>query len=134
MDYAAAVSRNMVKPGAFNTFTQRSHTFIDKLQRPRSIRFTFSRGDIVNAAKFYSALAMQAKASPISMARDSYGNLIVSFRDERTREWVLQLPYLELQNGKQFVIHDSSNVIVNVQVFNVPYELADEAVTRKLQR
>ncbi len=53
MDFADAVSRNMKKRGSANMFTPQSHTFIDKLQRPRSIQTNFSRRDMVNAAELY---------------------------------------------------------------------------------
>ena len=71
---------------------------------------------------------------PISIARDTYGNMILTFRDLNSRQRLLSLPCLELVNGEKYELHDPTNPIVHVKVLQVPFEIADEAITRKLKR
>ncbi len=136
MNFAGAVAKNVVTMNGakYGPGMIRGHTLIDKLQRPRSVRINLARGDQVNPREFYDAVLQQAKARPISIARDTYGNMILTFRDLSSRQRLLSLPCLELANGEKYELHDPTNPIVHVQVLQVPFEIADEAITRKIER
>lgn len=136
MSYSEVTAKNVVKMNGaiYGPMVLRGHTLIDKLERPRSVRINLSREEQVDPQDFYTAIIQQAKARPISIARSSYGNMVITFRDVSSRKRLLSLPCLELSNGQKYELHDPTNPIVHVQVLQVPFEFADDAISRKLAR
>ncbi len=105
-----------------------------RLQRPQSVRINVPLGVQVNPEEVYTAITSQAKVKPVSIARSSYGDLIVSLKSSISREKLLGLHSLELPSGAKYEILDPVNPITNVTVLDVPFEISDKAIYRKLER
>ncbi len=68
------------------------------------------------------------------IVRSLYGDLIISLKSSTSRDKLLGLHCLELPSGAKYEILDPVNPISNVTFQDVRYEIADEAIARKLRR
>ena len=106
---------------------------ISKLPRPKSVRISIPPGEQLDPRAFYAAISRACKAKPIAICKNNYNDVIVTFKTVEESQRLLKLPSISLEeNGTKFGIFDPVTPIVYVQVNNIPYELSDHAVARKL--
>ncbi len=133
--YSQVTQRSTVSQGNQSSLANLGGPFgtISKLPRPRSVRISIPPGEELDIRSFYAAVLKAAQAKPISICRSSLNDVILTFGTAEESTRLLQLSsFLNEENGKEYEVNDPVSPIVNVQVLNIPYELSDQAIIRKL--
>ncbi len=139
MNFAGAVTKNsapvQLHGAVYNSefFKRPGFLSISKLERPQTVRINTPKTFLPDVTEIYDAISNHIKAGPVSIARNQYGDIVVTLPSKKRKDALLAIGYVELQ-GEKFEVLDPVDPITNVVVLGVPYELSDKAVTEKLRR
>ncbi len=97
------------------------------------MRLNVPIGSVVDLRDVYHALSTGCKIARLSISKNNLGDIIVSFRSSFDVKNLVQFPTLRLpESGKVLSIFDPAKPVIFFNIYNLPYEMSDEAVRKKL--
>ncbi len=119
----APVQRRFLPTGAFA-----------RLKRPTTVSLRVPSGLQVDPKEVFDFCKEHLEVTPVSLAKNTNGDIMVTVSSPRDKDKILKFATLKLKSGDALAISDPSNRTAFVNVYNVPFELHDDAITRKLKR
>eukprot|EP00794_Sanderia_malayensis_P011673 gene11673-biopygen9343 len=129
--YAAAVSKGINNGSSIDRPINGSFS---RLKRPTSIRLRIPAGCKVDPKEVYDYCREIFNLTPVSLGKNTAGDIILTVKSSEEKKEVLKFAFLKVSSGHSLAIFDPEQDITFINVYNVPFELHDDALVRKLSK
>ncbi len=92
-------------------------------------------GENIDSRESYAAIKEEWNGIPISISKTNLADVIVTFKSKAEADSLLAVPAIKIQStGKSYAVFDPVKPVIFVNIYNLPFQLSDEAVKRKLTK
>ncbi len=133
-DYSGALKKSLA-PSGEQIDKRRFSSSLGSLPRPKSVRISVPFGEYIDSKESYAAIKEVCNGTPISISKTNLGDVIVTFKSKAEADSLLAVPAIKIQStGKLYAVFDPVKPVIFVNIYNLPFELSDDAVKRKLMK